>query len=114
MPKLYKPETISSTVALKLTSVVHTKNVQNKPFLETEHLKEPGLPPIYRLAGLPFFMFQKTHKNMEFILLFCFKDQNFDMCLESSEINAHFFSLKSNIFLSVNENKYNPMKSRIH
>ena len=36
-PKLYKSETISSTVALNLKSVVHIKNLQNKAFLEIEN-----------------------------------------------------------------------------
>ena len=54
MARLYKPETLFFTVALKFKSVVHIKNVQNKAFLEMEYLEEPGLRPTYRLAGLSF------------------------------------------------------------
>ena len=73
VPKFYKPETISSSVALKLKFVVHIKNVQNRVFLEIEYLEETRLRSTYRLNLI---------KN-GFFLSICFKNQNFDMCFES-------------------------------
>ena len=86
------------TVALKLNFVVHIKNLQNKDFFRDRILGGARITSHLPPGRAPFFMWPRKLKT--FFVFFCFKNQNFDMCLllKFSETNVQFFRRNQTFF----------------